>query len=76
MAAESLIDDFYALQAELAARVLAAAAGAADPLAAWSQLHADRVAPAETLASDLRTAGAPDLAMLVVARQQLRQALG
>jgi glutamate dehydrogenase len=76
VAAESLVDDFYALQAELAARVLAAAAGAADPLAAWARLHADRVAPAETLASDLRTAGAPDLAMLVVARQQLRQALG
>ena len=76
IAAESLIDDFYALQAELAARVLATADGAADPLATWAQAHADRLAPADAIASELRAAGAADLAMLVVARQQLRQALG
>jgi glutamate dehydrogenase len=80
-AADSLIDDFYALQAELAARVLAAAAefganGAADPLAVWVEANADRLAPADAIASELRSATAPDLAMLVVARQQLRQALG
>ncbi len=75
-AAESLIDDFYALQAELAARVLMAADGAADPLAAWAETHTGRVAPAEALAREIRSAGTPDLAMLVVARQQLRQALG
>ena len=80
-AADSLIDDFYALQAELAARALAAAAqfgakGAADPLAAWVEANADRLAPADAIASELRSATAPDLAMLVVARQQLRQALG
>ena len=80
-AADSLIDDFYALQAELAARVLGAAAqfganGAPDPLAAWAQANADRLAPADAIASELRSATAPDLAMLVVARQQLRQALG
>jgi glutamate dehydrogenase len=80
-AAESLIDDFYGLQAELAARALASAAelsanGAADPLAAWAQTHADRLAGADAIASELRSVHAPDLAMLVVARQQLRQALG
>jgi glutamate dehydrogenase len=74
-AAESLIDDFYALQAELAARVLAGADGAADPLAAWIEGRADQLAPADAMASELRTTNAPDLAMLVVARQQLRQAL-
>jgi NAD-specific glutamate dehydrogenase len=76
VAAESLIDDFYALQAELAARVLMAAGGAADPLAAWAQTHAGQIAPAEALTAELQTAAARDLAMLVVARQQLRQALG
>ncbi len=75
-AVETLIDDFYVLQADLAARVLQSGADGADPLAAWAQAHADRLAPADAIASELRTASAPDLAMLVVARQQLRQALG
>jgi glutamate dehydrogenase len=75
-AVESLIDDFYALQAEVAARVLIAADGAADPLALWAEAHSELLAAVDTLAGELRTTGAPDLAMLVVARQQLRQALG
>ncbi len=74
-AAETLIDDFYALQAEFAARVLAAGDGAADPLAAWVLGQAGRLAPAETIAAELRSAAAPDLAMLVVAGRQLGQAL-
>jgi glutamate dehydrogenase len=75
-AAEMLIDDFYAVQAELATRVLTAANGAAaDPLAAWVAENAGRIAPAEAVAAELRTAAAPDLAMLVVASRQLRQAL-
>ncbi len=80
-AAESLIDEFYGLQAELAAGVLEnavelSADGAADPLAAWIDTRADRLAAADAIAGELRNASAPDLAMLVVARQQLRQALG
>ncbi len=75
-AAETLIDDFYGLQADLAARVLADTDGAADPLAAWVETHAGRLAPAEAIAAELRSATAPDLAMLVVAGRQLRQALG
>ena len=35
-----------------------------------------QLAPAEAIAAELRTAAAPDLAMLVVAGTQLRQALG
>ena len=34
------------------------------------------VRPAEAIAAELRSASAPDLAMLVVAGRQLRQALG
>jgi glutamate dehydrogenase len=75
-AAESLIDDFYGLQAELAARVLLAADGAADPLAAWADSHTSLLAATDALAGELRSAATADLAMLVVARQQLRQALG
>jgi len=72
-AAETLIDDFYALQAELAARVLQSGA---DPLEAWAKDRAASLAPAEAIAAELRSATAPDLAMLVVAGRQLRQALG
>ncbi|HML10923.1 MAG TPA: NAD-glutamate dehydrogenase [Stellaceae bacterium] len=75
-AVETLIDDFYALQADLAERVLKSADGAADPLTAWTAAHATALAPAETVAAALRAATAPDLAMLVVAARQLRQALG
>jgi glutamate dehydrogenase len=75
-AAETLIDDFYAVQAELAARVLAAADGAADPLNAWVETNAGLIGPAEAVATEMRSAAAPDLAMLVVASRQLRQALG
>ncbi len=75
-AVETLIDDFYVLQADLATRVLASADGADDPLAAWLESHAARLAPAEAIAVELRVATAPDLAMLVVAGRQLRQALG
>jgi glutamate dehydrogenase len=79
-AVETVIDDVYALQSDLAARVLETSNGArgngADPVAAWAAARAATLAPVEALAADLRTAAAPDLAMLVVASRQLRQALG
>jgi len=82
-AVEALIDDFYALQADLAERVLKAAPkgnGATgdndDPVAAWAANRAAQLAPAASLAAELRAAPNPDLAMLVVAGRQLRQALG
>jgi glutamate dehydrogenase len=79
-AAETLIDDFYALQAELAERILKTADGGpterADPLVAWLEARGAQLAPAEAVAADLRGAASPDLAMLVVAGRQLRQALG
>jgi glutamate dehydrogenase len=74
-AAETLIDDFYAVQAELATRVLSGADSTADPLAAWVTENAGRIASAEAAAIEMRAAAAPDLAMLVVASRQLRQAL-
>ncbi len=75
-AVEALIDDFYALQAGLAERVLKAADGAEDPVAAWAASRAAQLAPADAIAAELRVASNPDLAMLVVAGRQLRQALG
>jgi glutamate dehydrogenase len=74
-AVDTLIDDFYALQVDLAERVLKAADGAEDPVAAWADGHAAELAPAEAVAAELRTAPSPDLAMLVVAGRQLRQVL-
>jgi glutamate dehydrogenase len=75
-AAETLIDDFYGLQAVLARRVLESGDGAADPLAAWIDTHASALAAAETVAAELRAAQTPELAMLIVAGRHLRQAAG
>ena len=77
LAVEAIVDDLLALQADLAERILASEEAAApDPLAAWAAANAAALAPAEALARELRAAAAPDLAMLVVAARQLRQALG
>jgi glutamate dehydrogenase len=77
LAVEAMIDDLFALQADLAARILASGCAAKpDPLVAWSAAHAASLAPAEALARELRAATTPDLAMLVVASRQLRHALG
>jgi len=54
----------------------AAIDGATDPLSGWAKVRETAFAPAEAIAAELRTASAPDLAMLVVADCQLRQALG
>ena len=75
-AVETLIDDFYALQADVTARSLAKAGGADDPIAAWAAIRAAALTPAETIAAELRATPTPDLAMLVVAARQLRQVLG
>jgi glutamate dehydrogenase len=77
-AVEATIDDLFALQTDLAARILANSSGAqsGDPIAAWSAAHAAALAPAEPLLRELRVTSTPDLAMLVVAGRQLRHALG
>jgi glutamate dehydrogenase len=77
-AVEATIDDLFALQTDLAARILASSSSTQpeDPIAAWSAAHAAALAPAEPLLRELRVAAAPDLAMLVVAGRQLRHALG
>ena len=59
-----------------AGRVLASGADGADPIAAWAKEREPALAPANAIAAELRAAAAPDLAMLVVAGRQLRQALG
>src|SRR6185312_7311322 len=78
-AVDTLIDDFYALQAELAERILTAAptgdSAADDPIAAWAASRAKPFAVADAIATELRAAVTPDLAMLVVAGRQLRQGL-
>jgi glutamate dehydrogenase len=76
-AVEATIDDLFALQTDLAARILATSCLARpDPIAAWSAAHAAALAPAEPLIRELRVTASPDLAMLVVAGRQLRHALG
>jgi glutamate dehydrogenase len=76
-AAEATIDDLFALQADLAARVLTSEwAAKPDPLAAWSAARPAALAAIDPLISGLRAATTPDLAMLVVAGRQLRQAVG
>jgi glutamate dehydrogenase len=76
-AVEATIDDLFALQTDLAARILASSSSAQpDPIATWSAAHTAALAPAEPLIRELRVTASPDLAMLVVAGRQLRHALG
>jgi glutamate dehydrogenase len=75
-AAETLIDDFYRLQSDLAERVLNDAERTADPLADWISAHASVMAPVDAIATELRAGERPDLALLIVAGRQLRQACG
>jgi NAD-specific glutamate dehydrogenase len=77
-AVEATIDDLFAVQTDLAVRILGSGGSALpeDPIAAWSAAHAAALAPAEPLIRELRVTATPDLAMLVVASRQLRQALG
>jgi glutamate dehydrogenase len=76
-AVEATIDDLFALQADLAVRILGSdCAAQPDPLAAWSAARPAALAAAEVLISELRAATTPDLAMLVVAGRQLRHAVG
>jgi ketosteroid isomerase-like protein len=49
---------------------------ATDPLSAAAKVREPALGPAEVIVAELRTASAPDLAMLVVAGGQLRQAPG
>jgi glutamate dehydrogenase len=74
-AVEATIDDLFALQTDLAARILASSSSE-DPIGAWSAAHAAALAPAEPLIRELRVTATPDLAMLVVASRQLRHVLG
>ncbi len=77
LAVEAVIDDLFALQADLAGRILASECAAMpDPLLAWSAARAVSLTRAEAVARELRAATTPDLAMLVVANRQLRHALG
>ena len=76
-AVETLIDDFYGLQADLAERVFQTAPRDSDePLAIWVGSHAADLGPVDALTRELRQNPNPDLAMLVVAGRQLRQILG
>jgi glutamate dehydrogenase len=77
-AVEATIDDLFALQTDLAARILASSGSTQpeDAIGAWSAAHAAALAPAEPLLRELRVTATPDLAMLVVAGRQLRHALG
>jgi glutamate dehydrogenase len=75
-AIETVIDDLFALQSETAFSALQGSIDGSEPLAAWIKQHASALAPVEAVAAELRAGAAPDLAMLVVASRQLRQALG
>ncbi len=77
LAVEATVDDLLALQADIVRRILASEhASDPDPLAAWAAANATALAPAELPAREVRASTAPDLALLVVAVRQLRQALG
>jgi glutamate dehydrogenase len=77
LAIDNVIDEFFDLQAGLAARVVETGfAEDPDPLGAWVASRTGTLAAVLALAAELRTTTSPDLAMLVVASRQLRQAVG
>jgi NAD-specific glutamate dehydrogenase len=76
-AAAAALDALYACQAGIAARALAHAPDAADPVADWAQAHAERVAQVAPVLDALQGAGEGfDLPMLMVAEQRLRALYG
>jgi glutamate dehydrogenase len=77
LAIEETVDDLFAIQADIAARILASEhVMSADPLATWVASRAAALAQADAMLRELRAAATPDLAMLVVASRRLRQAMG
>ena len=78
LAVEATIEDMLALQAEITARVLASEHARGCRPAGGLDRGAGRraFAGADALARELRANAAADLALLVVAARQLRQALG
>jgi len=77
LAIEETVDDLFSIQADVAARILASEhVMSADPLEDWIVGRATALVQADAMLRELRAAATPDLAMLVVASRQLRQALG
>ncbi|MBV8088564.1 MAG: NAD-glutamate dehydrogenase, partial [Alphaproteobacteria bacterium] len=77
LAIEETVDDLFSIQADVAARILASEhVMSADPLEDWIVARATALVQADAMLRELRAAATPDLAMLVVASRQLRQALG
>ena len=75
LAAEAVVDDMYQLQAEMAARALAAAKGAADLpriAAEWTDRNKIPLARVDALLAELKTVVTPDLAALTVVGRELR----
>jgi glutamate dehydrogenase len=75
-AAASVVDELYAHQSELTRQVLEVAGGggrARRVIEAWEREHRAAVARTEEMMRELKSAGALDLAMLMVALDQLRR---
>jgi glutamate dehydrogenase len=68
MAVAALVDDFYALQSDLSARVVADGAD----VGAWATQRAPALAPLDAALQEMLKAPEQDLAMLTVAARQLR----
>ncbi|HWG78386.1 MAG TPA: NAD-glutamate dehydrogenase domain-containing protein, partial [Stellaceae bacterium] len=71
LAANALIEDFYAQQAELAQQSLAEGA----PIERWIASRAAALAQIDALLRDIESSPAPDLAMLTVASRALRASI-
>jgi glutamate dehydrogenase len=72
MAVAALVDDFFQLQTELSARVIAEG-GTVD---AWAAGRGPAIAPVDAALNDMLGTAEPDLAMLTVAARQMRALLG
>ena len=75
LAVTAIIDDFYGHQSELTTRVLngnGKAAATEKVIDKWSAQRAPLVSRTDQLLEELKSSGAPDLAMLAVANRQLK----
>jgi glutamate dehydrogenase len=71
----AIVDDFYGHQSELVAAVLngkPADGGLDDMLETWADQRRPQLSRNAQLLQELRSSGAPDLAMLAVANRQIK----
>ena len=72
MALSAIIDDLWATQGDITARVIAGSKTGDEALDAWEATHQEAVSRMAEIAAEIRSYPTVDLAMLTVANRELR----